>query len=434
MRRAVSIAILALLTAAPVQAQNLLEKLETRLGGAAGALGAAPANPGYLGMVPDEDYKGGNGTRVKSVKLEGPADKSGLKADDLITAIDGKPIANVDEMDAALSTAVAGQKMLLTVIRAGKSQSLTVTLGTRPAAAAVSDTNPGEPPPPSPPGTPPPAIPRRPALTPASPAPLDPLGSPATAPGTVPPGPAPAAGGPIRSRPLDLGAPPAPGGIGETTTPPAGTAPVDPLPAVPAGSGASLGITVVPLSDEARAVYGLAARRGALITQIRPGSPADRAGLPLGALIVMVDGRRIDSADDLVGFIRTARPGQEVEMGYYEGDMLRRKTVRLGPTAVGMAPGSPSAPPPAVSGGGLGSVLGGGGDRPLLNRVEKMVDGIAGGRGPTVYDPSDMAALKARVAELTEQVKGLEERLKVLEGRGGAAPPAPALGGFTPTP
>ena len=186
------------------------------------------------------------------------------------------------------------------------------------------------------------------------------------------------------------------------------------------------------MTDEARAAYGLAARRGALITQIRPGSPADRAGLPLNGLIVMVDGRRIDSADDLVAFIRAARPGQEVEMGYYEGDVLRRKTVRLGPTAVGFAPTTP----PAVGGGGPG--IGLGGDRPVLNRLEKVADSIIGARGaPTVYDPSDMATLKARVAELTEQVKALEERLKTLEGRGGgAAPPAPApaLGGFTPMP
>lgn len=198
----------------------------------------------------------------------------------------------------------------------------------------------------------------------------------------------------------------------------------------PAGGGASLGITVVPLSDEARAAYGLASRRGALITQIRPGSPADRAGLPLGGLIVMADGRRIDSADDLVAFIRAARPGQEVELGYYQGDLLRRKSVRLGPTAVGVAPATPP-----VAGGGLGL---GGPDRPVLNRLERVADSIIGSRGaPTVYDPSDMAALKTRVAELTEQVKALEERLKVLEGRGGgAAPPAPApaLGGFTPMP
>jgi hypothetical protein len=173
----------------------------------------------------------------------------------------------------------------------------------------------------------------------------------------------------------------------------------------------------------------LAARRGALITQVRPGSPADRAGLPLGGLIVMADGQRIDSADDLVTYIRGARAGQEVELGYYEGGNLRRKLVRLGPTAAGIVPGIPPAPGP------LG--LGGGGERPLINRIERAVDSFAGGRGPsTVFDPSEMAALKTRVEELTEQLRQMEERLKALEGRGGAAPaaPAPALGGFTPTP
>ena len=93
--------------------------------------------PGYLGMVPDEEIKGVNGVRVISVKPEGPAEKSGLKIDDLITTIDGKAIANVEEMDAELVTAVAGQKMLMGVRRVGKTQILSITLGTRPAPAAV---------------------------------------------------------------------------------------------------------------------------------------------------------------------------------------------------------------------------------------------------------------------------------------------------------
>src|SRR5262245_26194724 len=431
MQRKFGLAIAAMLLLATAVRAQLISDLEKRLDGGKGA--AAPAltgpMPGYLGLVPDEEYKGNDGVKVVSIKPGGPADKSGLRAADLIISIDDKPVLSVDAMDAALANATAGQKMKMAVRRAGAVVPLSVTLGSRPAAAAT-DVNPGEAPPPpaaSPPTLTPPVAPS-PTLTPPATTPLDPLAPAAPAPST----------GPIRSKPLDLGAPPAASPPAETPAAPA-TDPLapstsSPAPAIsstPAGSGASLGITVVPLSDEARAAYGLSLRSGALITAIKPGSPADRAGLPLGGVIAMIDGRRIASADDLVSFVRAARPGQEVELGYYQGDMLRRKLVTLAPPASAVVPGNPAAPGPAPI---FGS------ERPLLNKVERMVDGLSGGgsRGAsTVYDPSELAALKSQVLDLSAQVKALEERLKKLEGPGGgAAPPAsgPGLGGLAPAP
>ncbi|HZN34259.1 MAG TPA: PDZ domain-containing protein [Pirellulaceae bacterium] len=416
MRRVFGLAIVAALLLATAARAQLINDLEKRLDG---AKGAAPAltipMPGYLGMVPDEEYKGDDGVKVVSVKPGGPADASGLKPGDLITSIDDKPIRTVDAMDAALTTASAGQKLKIAVRRAGGPQTLTVTLGSRPSATPAADV--GEAPPAAAPPT----------LNPPTTSPFDPLTPPAAA---TPP--APAASGPIRSKPLDPLAPPAAATPAETpaASPPAADplgAPAASSPAAP-GGGASLGITVVPLSDEARAAYGLSLRSGALITAVKPGSPADRAGLPLGGVIAMIDGRRIGTADELVSFVRAARPGQEVELGYYQGEVLRRKLVTLAPAASAAIPAAP-----AVT-GGQPPIFGN--DRPILNRVERMVEGVAGGRGPsTVFDPSELATLKIQVLDLTAQVKALEERLKRLEG-GGAAPPAPApgLGGFTPAP
>jgi len=237
---------------------------------------------------------------------------------------------------------------------------------------------------------------------------------------------------------LDLGQPPAEPAPAEATA----AAPADGLPSPTGSGGATLGITVVPLTEEARTVYRVsAARRGAVIASIRPGSPADRSGLPIGGVIVSVDGRRIDSADDLVASIRAARPGQEVELTYYEGDRLSRKTVRLAPAA-GIAPAAPPREGPLGYGTGPGT----GSDRPLLSRVERTLDSLAGGaRGlSTVYNPADMAALQARMQELAQQMQSLDERLKSIESKLGtaAAPatpapslppsPTPGLGGLAP--
>ena len=421
------------------QGQTLLDKVEGQLPGP-GATGAAPTDAaaapgsGYLGLFPDEAYLGGNGVRVHSVKQNGPAEASGLKPGDIIVAVDAKPITKLADLDDVLAKATAGQKMQFTIERDGKVQSpLKVTLGTRPPPTSAPAEPPGNAPTLSPPTT---AVPSLTDPAPRTPSPAIGDAPPPPLPATgAPPGgaetPAPATGG-ISARPLNLGPPPA-------DQPPSteSPAPADNLPMPAAGAGgATLGITVVTLTEDARATYRVTARRGALITSVRQGSPADRAGLPIGGVVVSIDGRRIDSADDLVAAIRGARAGQEVELTYYEGDRLGRKTVKLAPAAVGIVPAMPPARAPAI--GGLGGMIGGGGigadatgDRPLLSRVERMVDSVTQPRGPsTVFNPQDMAALQGRMLELTQQMQKLEQRLQAIESKLGTAPaPAPGLGG-----
>jgi hypothetical protein len=196
---------------------------------------------------------------------------------------------------------------------------------------------------------------------------------------------------------------------------------------------------VLPLTEEARVTYNLPVRRGALVTNVKPGSPADQAGIPIGGAIVAIDGRRVDSDDELVAAIRGARPGQEVELTYYQGDRLARKNVRLAPPSAAAGPGTAgpassgiaSSPPSIVRPGTLGPALGG--QRPLLDRIEGTVDRTTrppAGGNLAEYNPSEMASLQSRVAELTEQVKTLEERLKAIESKlpGGTA--APGIGSF----
>jgi S1-C subfamily serine protease len=84
--------------------QRALGQIEQRLQGLlspAPQAGATDANAGgYLGAELDDEGEQGRGVRVKSVRPGAPAEKSGLKANDLITAIDGKRITNLDDYDA----------------------------------------------------------------------------------------------------------------------------------------------------------------------------------------------------------------------------------------------------------------------------------------------------------------------------------------------
>ena len=63
----------------------------------------------------------------------GPADKAGVKENDIVTALNGINIDTEHPLDALLTQFAPGETITMTVLRDGKSQTLSVVLGTRPA-------------------------------------------------------------------------------------------------------------------------------------------------------------------------------------------------------------------------------------------------------------------------------------------------------------
>ena len=86
----------------------------------------------YLG-IQVSDAANSSGAKVNSVVSSSPADSAGLKAGDVITAIDGKPITNADDLTAAVNVYKPGDKATITLDRSGSTKSLSVTFGTRPS-------------------------------------------------------------------------------------------------------------------------------------------------------------------------------------------------------------------------------------------------------------------------------------------------------------
>ena len=68
---------------------------------------------------------------------------------------------------------------------------------------------------------------------------------------------------------------------------------------------------------------------GALVREVKPGSPADRGELPPGAVIVAMDDRPIVSAQDLTESVWQSRPGQTIELEYFIGQTRNRQFFRL---------------------------------------------------------------------------------------------------------
>ncbi len=96
---------------------------------------------GYMGallggltpeMAPQFGLKNDKGALVNQVTPGGPADKAGLKMGDVVTAIDGKPVNNADDLTLAVISRSPGSTVNLDIVRNGKPMQLSITLGQRP--------------------------------------------------------------------------------------------------------------------------------------------------------------------------------------------------------------------------------------------------------------------------------------------------------------
>ena len=74
-----------------------------------------------------------SGAVVNSVVSGSPADKGGLVAGDVITAIDGHAVRNADDLTAQVAAHRPGEKVTLSVTHGGGTKTVDVTLGVRPS-------------------------------------------------------------------------------------------------------------------------------------------------------------------------------------------------------------------------------------------------------------------------------------------------------------
>jgi S1-C subfamily serine protease len=80
-----------------------------------------------------------------------------------------------------------------------------------------------------------------------------------------------------------------------------------------------IGITGTSLTSEMRAEGRYPVKKGAVVIQVLSGTPADRAGLRRGDIIVEFDGKEIKSMDDLVSEVRKKKVGEKVEITIVRG-------------------------------------------------------------------------------------------------------------------
>ncbi len=79
------------------------------------------------------------GIIVGQIEEDGPADKAGLKEDDIIVSINGEKIRDWDAFRLEIANLKPGKKVDLEVIRDGEGLEISVTLGSRPGTEIASD-------------------------------------------------------------------------------------------------------------------------------------------------------------------------------------------------------------------------------------------------------------------------------------------------------
>jgi serine protease Do len=70
-----------------------------------------------------------------------------------------------------------------------------------------------------------------------------------------------------------------------------------------------IGVQIEPVTKEIAESIGLGKAQGALINQIEPGAPADKAGLEAGDVILKIDGKPIEKSVDLPRLVGNTPPG-----------------------------------------------------------------------------------------------------------------------------
>ena len=103
-----------------------------------------------------------------------------------------------------------------------------------------------------------------------------------------------------------------------------------------------LGINIQNLDYDRAQAFGLPGTEGALVTEVNGDSPAAKAGLAHGDVVLGVDGRTVKTTRDLIDYVAGQQPGRTVELDVLRDGQRVRKKVTLGEreSASGETPGA----------------------------------------------------------------------------------------------
>lgn len=231
----------------------------------------------FLGVSLEETKGDARGAVVKSVEPDSPAAKAGVKDGDVIVRFDGEAVRSASSLARLVSETPSGRSVSIEVTRAGQPQKLTATLAEGPRKMSWFSPGGGDvfdlevPEPPEAPE--PPALPR---LAPHAPMPPH---------------------APMAPRAFRWN-----GDEGDMVF------------HFSPGAPKRLGIQFIEMGEQLAAHYKLAQKNGVLVTAVDEGSPAAKAGIAAGDVVLKVDGKAIEDGSDLREAVRAVEAGKEVAL------------------------------------------------------------------------------------------------------------------------
>ena len=230
----------------------------------------------YLGVTfqmitPDiaaqEGITGTTGALVREVAAGSPAEQAGLKQGDVVTAVNGQPVDNQNDLRTRVSNFKPNDEITLTVVKGTANgptdrHDVKVKLGERSAAQSFNF--------------------------------QIPFGS--------------------------NGLPALPFGNNGLPTLPFGNNGQPGQPnATPAANGPYLGVEYESITADVAARENITGTHGALITTVVAASPAAKAGLKAGDVISAVDGQAIDATNELRTIVANHKPGDDITLTIVTG-------------------------------------------------------------------------------------------------------------------
>ena len=168
-----------------------------------------------------------------------------------------------------------------------------------------------------------------------------------------------------------------------------------------------IGLAIQDVTPGLAQALDLNVERGALVTQIEPSSPSERAGIRAGDVIVAIDGDAIDSSSDLRNEVGLVRAGEDIDVTFVRDGEHQTVRATVAAESAAAAPVARAADPSSVSLLAGATVMELPSDHPAYGRVRGVwVSAVAAGSAAARFGlrPDDLitGVNRAPVASVTD--------------------------------